>query len=304
MACKQSSLHRGQLLHGLERSHLPPARSGATQTPRVSGTSRAARCLHRHCNEPTAPAPRRLWSAQASFATALLARNPRTPRRLGRNGGSALQRPPVCMLSLHCQRRRIAQLPNRACGASHPRASRDDSALRCPFRGIELPLRCSVGCDAPGASNSPAAGSSRPLSVAVTPRFGRVHKTVLRLGLLHCGGAAAATGTVSPRKLWCVHMQLQGMQMKEWMLKRACRALSRLSIARVAIITLACAAGGLPLGVKADHPCTGSPGEVRIGTWPGSNGVAPIPICRWVQQPGAGPAPARGLRLRHPPGSG
>jgi hypothetical protein len=124
-------------------------------------------------------------------------------------------------------------------------------------------------------------------------RFGGVHRTGLRLGLLHCGGAAAATGAVSPLNVWCVHMHLQGMLMKEWMLKRACRALSRLSIARVAIIALACAAGGLPLGVKADHPCTGSPGEVRIGTWPGSNGVAPIPICRWVQQPGAGAAPAR-----------
>jgi hypothetical protein len=87
-----------------------------------------------------------------------------------------------------------------------------------------------------------------------------------------------------------MHIHLQGTLMKELKLKRAWRALSRLSIARVAIIALACAAGGLPLVVQADHPCTNSPGEVRVGTWPGSNGVAPIPICRWVQQPGAAPA--------------
>jgi Domain of unknown function (DUF4189) len=62
---------------------------------------------------------------------------------------------------------------------------------------------------------------------------------------------------------------------------------------RLAPVGLLLLLGAAPWAARADHPCTNSPGEVRIGTWPGSNGVAPIPICRWVQQPGQGAAPAR-----------
>jgi hypothetical protein len=36
--------------------------------------------------------------------------------------------------------------------------------------------------------------------------------------------------------------------------------------------------------VRADHVCTNSPSEVFVGYVPGSNGVAPMPLCRWTEQ--------------------
>lgn len=42
-------------------------------------------------------------------------------------------------------------------------------------------------------------------------------------------------------------------------------------------------------GASADHICTNSPNEAFVGYSQGGNGVAPMPICRWLEQSSAPP---------------
>lgn len=77
------------------------------------------------------------------------------------------------------------------------------------------------------------------------------------------------------------------MKVLQGVAKRATRWLGGLAVVAGCLV---------PWSVQADHVCTGHPDEVRFGTLPGGQGVAPVPLCRWMRQPGGagqGAAPAR-----------